>query len=111
MPDVPKLFASFNVAPTQQILALRVQDHSKAAVGLRWGLIPSWAKDKKTPFINARGDTVADKPAFRAAFKKRRCLVVVDGYYKWKKLDAKAKQPYYFRQVRRPAHLAARCTI
>jgi putative SOS response-associated peptidase YedK len=91
------LFASFNVAPTQQILAIRIQDDAKAFATMRWGLIPSWAKDKKMPFINARGETVAEKPAFRSAFKKRRCLIVADGYYEWKALEAKRKQPYYFR--------------
>ncbi len=97
VPDVPKLFASYNVAPTQTILALRIQEGVKVWAGLRWGLIPSWAKDKKTPFINARGETVADKPAFRTAFKKRRCLILADGYYEWKTLGPKQKQPYYLR--------------
>ncbi|MSQ95819.1 MAG: SOS response-associated peptidase [Gemmataceae bacterium] len=97
VPDVPKMFASYNVAPTQAILALRIQEGAKAWAALRWGLIPSWAKDKKTPFINARGETVADKPAFRTAFKKRRCLILADGYFEWKTLASKQKQPYYLR--------------
>src|ERR1700733_10397098 len=97
VPDVPKLFASFNVAPTQQILAIRVQEGAKACVAIRWGLIPSWAKGKKAPFINARSETVADKPAFRSAFKKRRCLILADGYYEWKALGPKQKQPCFFR--------------
>ena len=97
VPDVAKLLASYNVAPTQQILSLRIQDNAKAIVAMRWGLIPSWAKDKKLLLINARGDTVADTPAFRSAFKKRRCLIIADGYYEWKPLGPKLKQPYYFR--------------
>jgi putative SOS response-associated peptidase YedK len=97
VPDVAKLLASYNVAPTQPILALRMQENAKAIVAMRWGLIPSWAKDKKLLLINARGDTVADKPAFRSAFKKRRCLIIADGYYEWKPLGPKQKQPYYFR--------------
>jgi putative SOS response-associated peptidase YedK len=66
-------------------------------VGLRWGLIPSWAKDTKIgqSTCNARADTVATKPAFRSAFKKRRCLVVADGYYEWLK-DGKEKQPILY---------------
>ena len=65
---------------------------------LRWGLIPSWAKDAAigNRMINARGETVAEKPAFRAAFKRRRCLILADGYYEWRK-EGKRKQPYYFR--------------
>jgi putative SOS response-associated peptidase YedK len=62
---------------------------------MRWGLIPSWAKDAKIAQINARADTAATKPMFRSAFKKRRCLVLADGYYEWKKVG-KGKQPYYF---------------
>jgi putative SOS response-associated peptidase YedK len=67
----------YNIVPTQEVLAIR---HPRRLVALRWDFIPSWAKDAK---INARGDTVADKPAFRSAFKRRRCLVLADGYYEW----------------------------
>src|SRR5947208_8345386 len=64
---------------------------------LFWGLIPSWAKDNKGAYacINARSDSVATKPTFRSAFKKRRCLVLADGYYEWRK-EGKIKQPYFF---------------
>jgi putative SOS response-associated peptidase YedK len=86
---------SFNVAPTQNVAAIRVTDGQRMPLLLRWGLIPVWAKDKKTSFVNARADTVFQKPAFRSAIKKRRCLVLADGYYEWKKVG-KAKQPYYF---------------
>lgn len=69
-----------------------------------WGLIPSWAKDKKIAYstINARGDTVADKPAFRSAFKSRRCLILADGYYEWI-TEGKKKLPlHYHRRDGRP---------
>jgi len=91
VPDIP----SFNIAPTQMIAVIRMQEDYKVCVSLRWGMIPFWAKDKKTSYINARGDTVASKPAFRAAFKKRRCLILADGYYEWK-AEGKKKQPYYY---------------
>ena len=79
----------YNIAPTQEVLAVRQRADSSARrelVPLRWGLIPSWAKDEKIAYstINARAETVAEKPAFRTAFKKRRCLIVADGYYEWK---------------------------
>jgi putative SOS response-associated peptidase YedK len=87
---------SYNIAPTQQVLVAREQEGRREGVAMRWGLIPSWAKDKKAPQINARAETVAEKPMFRAAFKKRRCLVLADGYYEWKKAG-KQKQPFYYR--------------
>jgi putative SOS response-associated peptidase YedK len=67
---------------------------------MRWGLVPTWQKDPKAgpPLINARGETLATKPAFRMAFKKRRCLIPADGFYEWQKIaGAKVKQPYYIR--------------
>ena len=86
---------SYNVAPTQNVAAIRISDGNREGVQLRWGLIPVWSKDKKTSFVNARSDTVLQKPAFRSAIKKRRCLVPADGYYEWKTVGKK-KQPYYF---------------
>jgi putative SOS response-associated peptidase YedK len=107
----------YNIAPTQLVAAVRAQsgplaprvasassDSTRGASGPHWqrelalfhfGLIPSWAKDKKIAYstINARGDTVADKPAFRSAFKSRRCLVLADGFYEWKK-EGKLKLPF-----------------
>ncbi len=84
----------YKIAPTQSVLAIR---HPRQLVALRWGLIPSWAKDAKiaSSTINARGDTVADKPAFRSAFKRRRCLVLADGYYEWLR-DGKTKVPHLY---------------
>jgi putative SOS response-associated peptidase YedK len=88
----------YNVAPTQDILAVRFNPETKERTldALRWGLVPFWAKDIKIGYslINAKAETVAEKPAFREAFKSRRCLIAADGFYEWKKLDAKTKQPY-----------------
>lgn len=86
---------SYNVAPTQKVLVARERDGKREGVAMRWGLIPSWAKDKNMAQINARADTAADKPMFRSAFKKRRCLILADGYYEWK-TSGKQKQPYYY---------------
>ena len=93
----------YNIAPTQDVVAVRLaaEDETSTAaaremVTLRWGLIPSWAKDPSigNHMINARGETAAAKPAFRAAFKRRRCLVAADGYYEWQKIGRR-KQPFY----------------
>ena len=88
----------YNIAPTHDVLAVRFNPETKERTldALRWGLVPYWAKDVKIGYslINAKAETVAEKPAFREAFKSRRCLITADGFYEWKKLDAKAKQPY-----------------
>jgi putative SOS response-associated peptidase YedK len=87
----------YNIAPSQEVLAVRLEEGKRQLVQLRWGLIPSWAKDPKIGYsmINARADTVAAKPAFRTAFKRRRCLVLADGYYEWLRVG-KTKQPYLY---------------
>lgn len=96
----PDLSPRYNIAPTQLVASVR--RHSDAASRqfalLRWGLIPSWAKDVSmgARMINARGETVAAKPAFRTAFRRHRCLVLADGFFEWLK-TGKAKQPYYIR--------------
>jgi putative SOS response-associated peptidase YedK len=97
-PVLPPYVPRWNIAPTQQILALRVHDGEPEMAMLRWGLIPSWAEDpKKSPLlINAKAETAATKPAFRAAFKRRRCLILADGFYEWQKVG-KQRQPYYHR--------------
>src|SRR3569623_1132848 len=90
---------SYNVAPTQQIAAVRAGENDKhEPVTLRWGLVPGWADDLSigSRMINARADTVATKPAYRNAFKKRRCLIVADGFYEWQK-TGKAKHPFLVR--------------
>lgn len=76
----------WNIAPTQEQLVVREHDGRRSAAALRWGLVPSWAKDVSigNALINARAETVATKPAFRDAFRRRRALVVVDGFYAWR---------------------------
>ena len=90
----------YNIAPTQQILAVRhsIGREGREAVLLRWGLIPHWAKDTSigTRMINARAETVGEKPAFRSAFRSRRCLVPSSGFYEWK-MEERRKQPYFIR--------------
>jgi putative SOS response-associated peptidase YedK len=93
----------WNIAPTQKVPIIR-QDRKepKRSFGLvRWGLIPSWAKDEKTGLkaINAMSETASDKPTFRDAMRHRRCLVAADGFYEWQKLGPKEKQPYCFAMV------------
>ena len=84
--SVPDLQPRYNIAPTQEVLIVRAIDGQREGTMMRWGLIPSWAKDPRigSSMINARCETIAEKPAFRTAFKRRRCLVPVDGYYEWK---------------------------
>jgi putative SOS response-associated peptidase YedK len=86
-----------NISPGQQIAAILRKDDQNSLVNFRWGLIPSWAKDPSigNKMINARAETVSEKPSFREAFKKRRCLIVADGFYEWQKVDRK-KKPYKF---------------
>ncbi len=86
------------MAPTKRIYAVLDHKEERELRLLRWGLVPFWAKDAKggARLINARAETVAVKPAFRAAFAKRRCLIPADGYYEWQtEPDSKAKQPFY----------------
>lgn len=89
----------YNVAPTTAVAALRRsgEGDGRELALLRWGLVPAWAKEigKGPLLINARAETVADKPTFRASFRSRRCLVVADGFFEWQKLPDR-KQPYYF---------------
>lgn len=95
--DRRNLRPRYNIAPTRDVLAVRLNAAGeREAVNLRWGLLPFWANDEKIGYstINARAETVATKPAFREAFKKRRCLIAADGYYEWKKLEDGSKQPY-----------------
>lgn len=97
LPD-DELRPRYNIAPTQDVLAVRVdQQGQREAVMLRWGLVPFWAKDGNIGYrmINARAETVASKPAFRAAFRRRRCLIPATGFYEWQRRDPnQAKQPH-----------------
>ena len=84
----------YNIAPTESVLTVKNVEGREAAF-MKWGLIPFWAKDPKigSRMINARAETVAEKPAFRNALKKRRCLVLADGYYEWQKTPV-GKRPF-----------------
>src|SRR6476659_3708433 len=97
-PEQPNFPPRYNVAPTQPIAIVRLMDGKRQFALVRWGLLPSWVKDPKdfTLVINARGESVMDKPAFSAAMKRRRCLVPADGFYEWKAIGA-GKQPFYVR--------------
>lgn len=88
----------YNIAPTSSVPACRVEEPDNKQLALmHWGLIPPWAKklDSSYRMINARAETIAEKPAFRSAFRHRRCLIPADGYYEWKSVQGR-KQPYYF---------------
>ena len=86
---------SYNAAPSQSVLSV-INDGAKNRLGyLRWGLIPSWAKDEKIGYklINARAETLSEKPSFRDAFRNRRCLVIADSFYEWKRHESGTKTP------------------
>src|SRR5580704_6985599 len=85
-PAEPEFYTPrFNVAPTQRIVVIPTRDMQREARPMRWGLIPYWAKDALigARLINARGESIDTKPAFRAAFRQRRCLIPADGFYEW----------------------------
>ncbi len=95
--ETPTVEARYNIAPTQAILAVHETPDGREMKLLKWGLVPSWAKDASmgARLINARSETVAEKPAFRDAFKRRRCLIPSDGFYEWQRTEGK-KQPFFF---------------
>ena len=99
---VPEAAPRYNIAPTQPILIVRHRWQQPGAgleaVHVKWGLLPSWAKDESmaAKLANARGETVAEKPAFRSAFRRMRCLVPADGFYEWEATPA-GKQPWFLR--------------
>ncbi len=97
-----ELEPNFNVAPTREVYAVRAADGHRRLTTMRWGLVPFWAKDLKigAKMINARSETVLDKPAFRRAIRRRRCLIPADGFYEWAKVPGhKKKQPYYIHRT------------
>jgi putative SOS response-associated peptidase YedK len=97
----------YNIAPTQEVAVVRVasRNRERELALVRWGLVPSWSKEPQTgpPLINARGETVADKPSFRSAMRSRRCLIPADGFFEWQQAGVTSagtaargkKQPYY----------------
>ncbi len=103
VPATPErnLPARYNICPTQTIDTVIEGEGKRELVPIRWGLVPSWWKKtlKELPStFNARADTVADKPMFRSAFKRSRCLIQQFGYYKWQ-MTPSGKQPYYTRAM------------
>jgi putative SOS response-associated peptidase YedK len=100
--DVSDLLPRYNIAPSQPVVAVRLAEEGRHAIAwLRWGLVPSWAKDPSIghSLINARAETVAEKPAFRGAFKSRRCLIPASGFYEWQAAGGKQKQPHFIRML------------
>jgi putative SOS response-associated peptidase YedK len=98
--DVPEWEPRYNVCPTQDQMVVRARDGEPEAVKLRWGLVPWWASDLSvgSRMINARAEGVDTKPAFRDAFRERRCLVLVDGFYEWQAIPGeKRRRPYAVR--------------
>lgn len=95
--EVPEVDALYNIAPTQSILGVRQRPDGREMSFLKWGLIPSWAKDSSmgAKLINARSETVTEKPSFREAFKRRRCIIPADGFYEWQRTGSR-KQPFFF---------------
>jgi putative SOS response-associated peptidase YedK len=100
VPEVPPLESRYNIAPTQGVLVVRVLESGgpRTADFLRWGLVPSWADDPKAGYrmINARAETVPKSPAYRTAFRKRRCVLAADGFFEWRKEGKKKKKPSHF---------------
>ena len=90
-------YGRFNIAPSQQVVTIRDTGSGKEFVTLKWGLIPSWTKEPRSGggLINARAETIAEKPSFRSSLAERRCIILADGFYEWEKKDGKT-QPYYF---------------
>lgn len=97
--DTPNFPPRYNIAPTQPIATVREAFGARRFVLVRWGLVPGWVKDPASfsLLINARAETAAEKPSFRAAMRHRRCLIPASGFYEWHRPDAGPKQPYWIR--------------
>lgn len=103
--EPPRLAPHYNVTPGQDIAAVRIDRSGKRRLhALRWGLVPFWAKDAAIGrrLVNARLDSLAEKPAFREAFTRRRCLIAASGFYEWAQLAGGKKQPYFVRPAAEP---------
>lgn len=96
----PTLAPRYNIAPSQDVVAVKVEEGERRLVGLRWGLVPFWAKDPKVGYkmINARAETAHKAPAFRAAFRGRRCIIPASGFYEWDKKGG-SRQPFYVQRA------------
>jgi putative SOS response-associated peptidase YedK len=101
--EMNRFTPNYNVSPGENIPVVLTDDNMRVLDTYKWGLIPHWAKDPElgSRLINARAETIAEKPAFRHAFSSQRCLVIADGFYEWRK-EGKAKLPYYIRLKDRP---------
>jgi putative SOS response-associated peptidase YedK len=99
--ETPNFPPRYNIAPTQPIAVVTYENNGPHFALMRWGLIPSWVKDPKgfTVLINARAETAAEKPAFRAAIRRRRAIIPADGWYEWQVRGSAPKQPYLMRPV------------
>ena len=91
---LPSLAPRYNIAPSQNVLTIVESGAEREATFLQWGLIPSWSKGAKG-FINARAETIEDKPSFKESFQRRRCLIPGDGFFEWQR-SGKIAQPYFF---------------
>ncbi len=90
-----QLNLSFNVAPTDQVYSVAEFEGERMLGQMRWGLIPHYSKDRRTIHINARAETMAEKPAFRSSFIKRRCLIPADGFYEWQRMEDGSRLPHF----------------
>lgn len=102
--EAPDWTPRYNLGPTQSVPVIRQRPTGeRVAHLLHWGLIPSWAKDREiaTKLINARGETLAEKPSFRSAYAARRCVIPANGFYEWR-LDGQGKQPYFIQPKDKP---------
>jgi len=97
--EAPNFPSRYNVAPTQPIPIVRLVDGKRAFALVRWGFVPAWVKDPKafSLLVNARGEFVLDKPSFRNAMRRRRCLIPADGFYEWGSSSGGPKRPYFVR--------------
>jgi len=93
--DLDDLVPRYNIAPSQNVLAVVERESLREFTYLQWGLIPFWSKEAKG-FINARVETIDEKPTFNESFQRRRCLIPADGFYEWERVNKKISQPYYF---------------
>jgi len=100
--EQPNFPPRYNIAPTQPVPIVRLVDGKRSFALMRWGLLPSWVEEPKTftLLINARGETVLDKPAFRNAMRRRRCLIPADGFYEWQAMASGGAKPYFVRAKR-----------
>ena len=97
--EQPNFPARYNIAPTQPVGVVRLSERARQFVLMRWGFLPGFVRDPKTfpLIINARAEGIAEKPSFRAAIRRRRCLLPADGFYEWRR-EARAKEPFLIRR-------------